>query len=521
MPHITRALLRKRAEHNEGMISTLEEITLHQEELEGINEVLGATCRKLKILYLQNNIIPKLQHLTHLKELEYLNMALNNVSIIEGLQSCEFLKKLDLTVNFVDFDHLEESMNNLQHNHNLRDLFMLGNPSEAGWGDDFRSYVIAKLPQLVHLDGTEITKTMRIIAQQKLPELETELRQRAAKVRVEKEERARVKAEAALVNEGAMKKKKEERRVVELDENDNEIEVEDASDDEEGDGFLDPHEMTENTPEVREEIYRELAQQKREKEERDNANKPRERDSTKEQAEALSNIRQKEEETEEKEIRQKNEGGWTFTWDEESRPGFLILTVPLPKHLDSSLIDVDVHPTYLSMVIKSKLLRLKLLCEVKAEASKCQRAKVNGSLVVTMPKVNPNENILVANKGAGGANSSKDKKGTTVLPNTAKEDALARGSKARQGSGITQVKPKRMSLQEQMLAAAMEQSSLSSKLQAMPSSVDGKSGKAVDIKSIVKQKPSAFKPKEEVDLFSLETKNGDQHVFKSGIEELD
>ena len=55
MPIITKALLRKRAEHNEGMISTLEEISLHQEELEEISEVLGNICRKLKILYLQNN----------------------------------------------------------------------------------------------------------------------------------------------------------------------------------------------------------------------------------------------------------------------------------------------------------------------------------------------------------------------------------------------------------------------------------------------------------------------------------
>ena len=43
MPHITRALLRRRAEHNEGQLSTLEELTLHQEELEGINEV-GGEC---------------------------------------------------------------------------------------------------------------------------------------------------------------------------------------------------------------------------------------------------------------------------------------------------------------------------------------------------------------------------------------------------------------------------------------------------------------------------------------------
>ena len=35
-----------------------EELTLHQEELEGINDVLGQTCRELRILYLQNNALP-------------------------------------------------------------------------------------------------------------------------------------------------------------------------------------------------------------------------------------------------------------------------------------------------------------------------------------------------------------------------------------------------------------------------------------------------------------------------------
>lgn len=109
MPRITVELLRKRAEHNECIISTLEEISLHQEELERI-EVIGTLCRKLRILYLQNNIIEKIEDLTHMKELRYLNLALNNVSKIEGLQSCEFLNKLDLTVNFVDFDELEDSI---------------------------------------------------------------------------------------------------------------------------------------------------------------------------------------------------------------------------------------------------------------------------------------------------------------------------------------------------------------------------------------------------------------------------
>lgn len=45
MPHITRDLIRRRAEHNEGIIATLEELSLHQEELESINEVRGHGVR--------------------------------------------------------------------------------------------------------------------------------------------------------------------------------------------------------------------------------------------------------------------------------------------------------------------------------------------------------------------------------------------------------------------------------------------------------------------------------------------
>ena len=47
---ITLDLIRKRSEHNEGVVTTLEELTLHQEELVSIDRVLGSTCRKLKIL---------------------------------------------------------------------------------------------------------------------------------------------------------------------------------------------------------------------------------------------------------------------------------------------------------------------------------------------------------------------------------------------------------------------------------------------------------------------------------------
>ena len=189
MPFITRELIRKRSEHNEGIISTLEEISLHQEELESISPILGQSCKKLKIIYLQNNIISKMENLNYFKDLIYLNLALNNVTKIEGLQNCEFLNKLDLTLNFIDFDTFKHSIEHLSILYNLKELYMIGNPCQSNWsdtnetdgnvtdagvkGDDkYRAYIISKLPLLKVLDGIEITRSAQILAKQRLPLLE-------------------------------------------------------------------------------------------------------------------------------------------------------------------------------------------------------------------------------------------------------------------------------------------------------------------------------------------------------------
>ena len=100
MVRLTIDLIRKHAEHNEGEISTLEEITLHQENIDKI-ETINQVCRQLKILLMQNNLIAKIENLNMLKRLEYLNLALNNIELIENLEGLESLKKLDLTVNFI------------------------------------------------------------------------------------------------------------------------------------------------------------------------------------------------------------------------------------------------------------------------------------------------------------------------------------------------------------------------------------------------------------------------------------
>ena len=166
---LTEDLIRRKAEHNEGMLSTLEEIALHQLDIDKI-EVLNG-CRCLQIVYLQNNLISKIEGLHRLKQLDYLNLALNNITKIENLEGCEALRKLDLTVNFVDLvrdppaaghagsragrtsctrhahavhrlgmrtprpcrqDELH-TVKKLKDNIELRELYLTGNPCEAHW----------------------------------------------------------------------------------------------------------------------------------------------------------------------------------------------------------------------------------------------------------------------------------------------------------------------------------------------------------------------------------------------------
>lgn len=378
MPHITRALIRKRAEHNEGIISTLEEISLHQEELESISEVLGTTCRKLKILYLQNNIIGKMENLHHMKELEYLNLALNNIDRIQGLDRCEFLNKLDLTVNFIDFDALEDSMTCLSKREHLTDLYMMGNPCQMDWEEGFEQYCIHRLPQLRCLDGKDITKSMRIVAAQHFPRLEAELREKAVVCREKKAIEAVAKKEAAAAKAAEKEAKMQARAELEKEG----VVVEDDTESEE---------ETEHTPENRVDMYKEIAEEKAEKEAREREREPRKRDYEQEQKDAIERTRKLEEEGR---IRQCNEGKWVFSFDETGKHGSVVLDVSVPKFLDSSLIDVDVHPNYVSIVIKSKVLRLNLPAEVDSSNSSAARSKTTGHLVLTMPKIHPEENSL-------------------------------------------------------------------------------------------------------------------------------
>lgn len=75
-------------------------------------------------------------------------MALNNLTACHSLTSCEALKKLDLSVNFIDVDGIA-SLRHLQKNLELRELHLLGNPCTHWHG--YRQFVVATLPQLTSL----------------------------------------------------------------------------------------------------------------------------------------------------------------------------------------------------------------------------------------------------------------------------------------------------------------------------------------------------------------------------------
>lgn len=160
MPRLTLPLLTKGAELNDCALVEAVEVDLHGKGLEAI-ELVGSVCRRLRVLHLQNNLIPRIQQLHRLKarrslgrpaagwsgeglggcmaverrlsvrrllepiasrlpslsstsihqlallssiplqELEVLNLAVNNIRRVQNLQRCESLRRLDLSLNFV------------------------------------------------------------------------------------------------------------------------------------------------------------------------------------------------------------------------------------------------------------------------------------------------------------------------------------------------------------------------------------------------------------------------------------
>ncbi|KAI8467228.1 MAG: hypothetical protein J3K34DRAFT_454530 [Monoraphidium minutum] len=351
MGHITERMIRSRAEHNEGLVATLEEVALHQQNIERI-ELLGQLCPRLRILYLQNNLIPKIENLHKLKDLSYLNLAVNNITKVQNLQRCESLSKLDLTVNFVPKAGLL-SLASLAGCHALRELFLMGNPC-ADW-HGYRQFVVGSLPQLARLDGRDIPPSERIAARQALPGLLEQLRAEVAAEGGDPDAAAAAEddggegggdvAETGVVDEGGEMRRPwcPATRILEHREAEK---AEREAQQKKAAGAEDPFAPPPAPP--RHEDFPPLA---------------------------------------EGEVPlQRNEGKWEFRIDEDEGGRSLLLEVQVGRYVDTSLVKADVRPRLVRLLVKGRLLQLVLPEEVCPDASTAQRSKATGALLLTMPK---------------------------------------------------------------------------------------------------------------------------------------
>ena len=408
MVRISWELIRKKTEHHDGLLADLEEITLHQLNIEKL-EVIGRACPRLKILYLQNNLIPRIENIKRLKSLVYLNLALNNLTdISEEIAHCEKLRKLDLTVNFIDVDTLASSIEALTPLVHLDELYLTGNPCTTFPG--YRAYVVHRLPKLEKLDGVDVTRGERIQAKSAFLAISLELSKAAEEKRKEKG----IKAEEAAAAAAAEKEKRQSGK-----DDDDEAEEKEAR--EAGaasassssasssapDFAAKSSKVSAYTPESRLEMHRESealeaakAAQKKKDAQGNKAEDPWNQAQTKLNAKVILDG------TETEIPRQRNMGKWDFLVSESKDGRAIIVDIEVQRFLDTSLIDVDVHPTWFQVIIKGKNLLLHFPAEVAPSETKVQRIQATGHLLLTCPKVLKTTAITTAT--AGTAQRKKD-----------------------------------------------------------------------------------------------------------------
>ncbi|XP_069952300.1 dynein axonemal assembly factor 11-like [Cherax quadricarinatus] len=341
MVKVTPELVRKRAEHNEGELSTLEELSLHQQDIEKI-EYLHRWCPRLRILYLQGNLISKIENVGRLRELEYLNLALNNVERVEGLEQCEALQKLDLTANFI-YDLT--SVLSLEDLPNLKELYLTGNPCTSYRG--YREWVLNNLPALEELDGTTITRSERLMALQSLTS-----------------SHSTVQVDQQLALDTRAREREEYERCA----NDR------KDDDEDDEGWW--RGTSYHTPESRLAHHRRLAHLRH----------SQHSGYTDGIVKQMPEVRLF---TEEGRPINVNSAKLEFHFTEDENNNCFILEVHTYKYLDSSLVKCDVEPWYVRITLKGKVLQLVLLEEVRPDSATARRSQITGHLLITMPKLVP------------------------------------------------------------------------------------------------------------------------------------
>ncbi len=359
-------------------------------------------------------------------------------------------------MNFIPVEEFEASIDHLRPLLHLKELFLMGNPCTEWAG--CRAFAAAALPQLQQLDGSDIARSERILAQQAWRGLRGELRAAAAAAR----------AAAGLPPPPPPPPRDE-------------------------DDDTEPW-----SAEGRVRMYREMAEQKAEADAKKRVNEPRRRDAEAEHAAAVAAARGAEGGGG---VRQTNEGRWEFSLEEEDGEGACVLRLALPRFLDTSLIDADVHPAFVSVVVRNKTFRILWPEPVASAQSSCQRSATTGELCVRAPKARqPSEHLMelrrrekaaAAGGGGGGGGGGSGGGGAGGAGRGAREGRWAeatRGSKAAAAAAAAEGagRAKRAeggrppSLAEELLAAA-----------AGGGGAAGGASKAVSIRGLAKGAPEA------------------------------
>ena len=280
---------------------------------------------------------------------------MNNLTRVENLQGCESLRRLDLTLNFLGFRGLA-SLASLQGNELLRELYLVGNPCTQWQG--YRPCVVTLLPQLTRLDGAEISPAERAAAQAKQSWLQAQLEQ-------------------GMAEEGDHRHQLPGSKAEEVPET----------------GYIDDNG----------EMRRPWCPATRILEHREQQRRAAEAEAQRREGQAGVNIGDPGEQRpaplqerlpplqEDEAVHQKNEGKWDFTLDDSSDGAAVVLEVAVERFLDTSLIEADIQPTFVRLLIKGRLLQLLLPTEVLPDAATARRCKANGRLVITMPKESPGD----------------------------------------------------------------------------------------------------------------------------------
>ena len=150
-------------------LSNCERLALSTNAIDRIGSLAGMS--KLKILSLGRNVIKKIEKLEDVAgTLEELWISYNNITVLDGLGSCQNLTNLYLSNNQIkNWAELDK----LKANPNLRDLLLVGNPIY----DEFeyaqcRIEVLKRLPDLAKIDGDMVKPGERDLAVEQMAAIE-------------------------------------------------------------------------------------------------------------------------------------------------------------------------------------------------------------------------------------------------------------------------------------------------------------------------------------------------------------